>query len=69
MNYPGINETTFNIILDKSFNIEEVLDTFIILENPIKIENGFKHRVEQIDIFNHNKFLYKCSNYLWFKIF
>lgn len=69
MNYTGINETTFNIILDKKYNKRDILNDFIILKDPIKIENGFKHRLEQIDIFNHRKFLYKYSNWLWFKIF
>ena len=69
MKYPGINEQSFTIVLSHKFGQEELIDELIVLNKPEKdFEGNFRTRVEYFDVFTHKCFLYKYSEFLYFRL-
>lgn len=67
MDFPGINEQSFTIVLPYKFGQEEILDELIVLSEPEKdFQGNFRTRVEYFDVFKHKCFLYKYSQFLHF---
>ena len=63
--HPGVSGTTFEIVLSVPFGARDILDELIVLNSPEKNSEGFyRTKVEQLEVFLHNQFLYKYSQFL-----
>lgn len=75
-NLPGVRMSSFELVLTEEMHVNDVLNENFIVLSPPKIREysldelgtrpHYITKVEVLDIFLHNQFLYKYSPFMWF---
>lgn len=70
----NLGKTSFNIVTQNSFRKLDIINMgllpndMIVIKDSIKVENGYRTKLDMELIVIHNCFLYKYSQYLHFRM-